>query len=101
MEEVEEKVRPKYDVSKREYEILSKTYRYDKYTRILREKPSWRHCSYYKTEQGAIDALHDLRRSWLDRAYYDYPGTEYENTYSHIKPTISINRYKAVKRKFN
>lgn len=91
-----------YDTSIKQYEVLRITYRYDKYSRKLINKPTWEHYRYYKTMEGALDAARDLRHSFIDKAYYDYPalfsGAENEKKYPFLTPTISIYRYKAVHR---
>lgn len=94
--------RASYDQSTKEFEVLRITYRWDKYTRKLSNEPKWHHYKYYKTLNSALDAVKDFRNSWYDKAYYDYPalgkGIENEEKYPHLKPTITIHRYKAVRR---
>lgn len=94
--------RPTYDKSTKEFEVLIITYRWDKYTRKLKNEPIWQHYRYYKTLNAALDAVKDFRNSSSDKAYYDYPalggGIEHEKKYPHIRPTITINRYKAISR---
>lgn len=94
--------RASYDNSDKDFEVLQITYRYDKYSRRLINEPKWHHYKYYKTLNSALDAVLDFRNSWSDKAYYDYPamfgGIEQEKKYPHIKPTITIHRYKAVRR---
>ena len=94
--------RASYDQSTKEFEVLRITYRWDKYTRKLSNEPKWHHYKYYKTLNSALDAVKDFRNSWYDKAYYDYPalggGIEHEQKYPHLKPTITIHRYKAVRR---
>jgi hypothetical protein len=92
---------PKYDTSTKEFEVQRIQYKYDKYTRKRLGVPKWKHFKYYRSLQGATDALRDLRRSFYDAAYYDYPAMGNpldEALYPHIKPTITINRYRAIKR---
>jgi hypothetical protein len=92
-----------YDNSTKEFEVLQITYRWDKYTRKLINDPRWKHYKYYKTLKSALDAVKDFRKSIYDKIYYDYPamggGIENEKKYPNIKPNITINRYKAIKRK--
>ena len=95
MELQEIRVLPKYDTSTKQYEIQYKEYVYTKYTRKLNFKPKWRHLKYYKTLEGASDAILEIRK----RGVRDYPGTELESKYPHIRPSITINRYKVVERK--
>ena len=94
--------RASYDQSTKEFEVLRITYSWDKYTRKLSNEPKWHHYKYYKTLNSALDAVRDFRNSWYDKAYYDYPalggGIEHEQKYPHITPTITIHRYKAVRR---
>ena len=94
--------RASYDQSTKEFEVLRITYSWDKYTRKLSNEPKWHHYKYYKTLNTALDAVKDFRNSWYDKAYYDYPalggGIEHEQKYPHLKPTITIHRYKAVRR---
>ena len=94
--------RASYDQSTKEFEVLRITYSWDKYTRKLSNEPKWHHYKYYKTLNSALDAVRDFRNSWYDKAYYDYPalggGIEHEQKYPHLKPTITIHRYKAVRR---
>ena len=86
----------------KEFEVLRITYSWDKYTRKLSNEPKWHHYKYYKTLNSALDAVRDFRNSWYDKAYYDYPalcgGIEQEQKYPHIKPTITIHRYKVARR---
>lgn len=90
--------RKSYDHSTKEYEVLRKTYRWDKYTRQISNLPHWRHYRYYKTLESAYDAIRDIRDGFYDKAYYDYPGAHNEERFPHIKPTITIHRYKVSKR---
>lgn len=94
--------RASYDHSTKEFEVLRITYRWDKYGRKLSNKPNWHHYRYYKTLNSALNAVRDFRNSWYDKVYRDYPamdvGIENEQKYPHIKPTITIRRYKAVRR---
>jgi hypothetical protein len=87
----------------KKFEVLRKSYRWDKYSRNLINEPKWYHYKYYKTLDSAMDAVKDFRNSLYDKAYYDYPamhgGIEQENEYPKIKPTITIHRYKVDKRK--
>lgn len=85
-----------WDKSTKEYEVLAIEYKYDKYSRKLRFKPKWSHLKYYKTLESALDAVKDFRKSKYDEYYYDYPHNEKE--YPHLKPTITIKRYKVIKR---
>jgi hypothetical protein len=91
-----------YDKSTKEFEVLRITYRWDKYGRKLSNEPKWHHYRYYKTLNSALDAIKDIRNSRYDKAYYDYPamngGIEHERKYPHIKPTITIHRYKIARR---
>lgn len=86
--------KPSYDKSTKEFEIQRISYSWSKYDRKLTNEPIWRHYRYYKTINGAEDAIIAFRQSSLDRAYYDYPGESLENKYPQIRPTITINRYK-------
>jgi len=94
--------RNSYDFSTKEFEVLRITYSWFKYDRVLNNIPTWNHYKYYKNAAAAYDAVRDFRRSWYDKAYYDYPalnnGVENEIKYPHIKPTITIFRYKVVRR---
>jgi len=96
--------RAKYDFSTKPFEILCKSYRFDKYTRQLKNAPEWQHYKYYKKLEGADDAIKAFRNSWYDIVYRDYPSMgniENEATYAHIKPTITVKRYMIIKRNFN
>lgn len=94
--------RNSYDFSTKEFEVLRITYRWDKYTRKLNNNPSWSHYKYYKTLSAAHNAAKAFRGNWFDKVYYDYPalsnGIANEILYPHIKPTITIHRYKVVRR---
>lgn len=86
----------------KEYEILKKTYRFLKYKRALVEEPKWVHYKYYRTYQSAENALKDIRKNYGNAV--DYPGygnIENEKLYSHIIPTITIARFKIIKRNQN
>lgn len=79
------------------FQILCKEYKFDKYTRILKNDPKWIRYRSYKTEQAANDAIKDIRNSISDKVYYDYPSMgnpENEALYPNIKPRITIKRYK-------
>lgn len=96
--------RAKYDFSKKPFEILCKSYRFDKYTRKLKNAPEWEHYKYYKTLEGAEDAIKAFRNSRYDMAYRDYPSMgniENEAKYPRIKPTITVKRYMIIERDFN
>ena len=94
--------RSPFKTSEKEFEVLMIQYRWDKYTRKLIQEPEWFHFKYYNTLEAAQDAVRDFRNSWYDKAYRDYPamtiGVENEKKYPHIRPTITINRYKAARR---
>ena len=94
--------RASYDTSTKEFEVIRITYSWYKYTRKLMHKPAWEHYRYYKTISAALDAIKEFRNSWYDKVFYDYPamltGIENEKRYPHIKPTLTIYRYKAVRR---
>ena len=96
--------RAKFDFSKKPFEILCKSYRFDKYTRQLMNTPEWLHNKYYKKLEGAEDAIKAFRNSWYDMVYRDYPSMgniENEAKYPHIKPTITVKRYMIIERDFN
>lgn len=94
--------RSSFKTSKKEFEVLNIEYKWDKYTKELLQEPIWKHLKYYTTLEAAQDAVRDFRNSWYDKAYRDYPalagGVENEKKYPHIRPTITINRYKATRR---
>ncbi len=97
------RIRPKYDNSTKEFEVLYKHYVFDKYTRKLDKEYPWRHYRYYKTLQSAKDAIRDFRNSISDKLHRDYPAmgnVENEKKYPHIKPVINIKRYKIIRRIF-
>jgi len=82
------------------YEVETKEYRFDKYKRTLLNEPRWEHYRYYINERAAQNATRDIRKSMYCR--FDYPAMgneENEKLYPHIKPTITIRRYRIVKRK--
>lgn len=58
----------------KEFEILHIHYVFDKYTRLLINFPQWKHRKYYKTHNSAMNAIIDLRNSWYNKTYYDYPA---------------------------
>lgn len=93
-------IKPHYDKSTKQFEILRITYVWDKYSRKLKNNPTWHHWKYYTTLKSALDAVRDFRNSLHDKIYYDYPamggGVENEQKYSHIKPIITICRYKVI-----
>ena len=83
------------------FEVLCKEYIFDKYSRVIKNEPKWRHFKYYRTVAGANDACKEFRNSWYDKVYRDYPSMgsiENELKYPHIKPTITIKRYKIIER---
>lgn len=88
-----------WDKSKKEFEVLVIEYTFEKYTRVLRFEPKWRHYRYYKTLEAAEMALMVFRKK---DSYCDYPsfgrGKEVEGQYPNIKPTINISRFKACRR---
>lgn len=94
--------RSPFKTSEKEFEVLKIEYRWDKYTRKLIQEPEWFHFKYYNTLEAAQDAVRDFRNSWYDKVYRDYPamtiGVENEKKYPHIRPTITINRYKVARR---
>jgi hypothetical protein len=95
-ETVKVKLLPNYDKSTKPIEVLYKEYMFTKYTRKLRFEPRWRHFKYYSTLHGANDALLVFKKY----GKRDYPGADYEKDYPHITPTITITRYKIIKREF-
>lgn len=81
------------------YEILKQEFRFDKYKRQLLNEPQWKHYKFYKTERAAEMALKDIRVGF--NCYFDYPSMgnlANEIIYPHIKPTITITRYRVSKR---
>lgn len=100
-----QRVRKKYDTSTKEYELQVRQYRFDKYERKYNgdsySGSQWIHQKYYKTLQGAQDAIKHFRS--YKSPYYDYPAMgnpENEKKYPHIKPTITAIRYRIIKREF-
>lgn len=96
--------RAKYDFSTKPFEVLCKEYRFDKYSRMIKNEPKWRHYKYYQTFEGANDAIKAFRNSWYDKVYRDYPSmgnVENEAKYPHIKPTITVKRYMVIERDFS
>lgn len=86
--------RASYDKSTKQFEILCKEYWWYKYERKIAEKPEWKHYRYYNTMEAAMDAIRDIRHRILDVAYRDYPGKDLEVKYPHLKPIITIRRYR-------
>jgi hypothetical protein len=87
--------KPSYDTSTKPYEILRIEYVFDKYTRkLFYGNGQWPHFKYYKTAQGAQDAITAFRQ----RARWDTPGAANESKYPDIKPRIYLYRYKMIKR---
>ena len=86
------------DHSTKPFEILERRYVFDKYKRKIWINEGWKHYKYYNTLQSALDAIRDIRHSYIDKAYYDYPGfgkgIEAEAKYPRIRPTLTIIRYK-------
>ncbi len=92
--------RAEYDKSTKSFEVLRITYTWDKYKReLLYGDNNWKHYRYYNTMEGALDAVKNFRNN---NSYWDYPamstGVQNEIKYPHIRPTITIYRYKAVLR---
>lgn len=93
--------KPTWDKSTKEYEVLVKEYKFDKYSRKIKNKPEWKHQKYYKTLDSALDATKDFRNSKYDKLYYDYPAMgniRNEELFPKLKPTITIKRYKTIHR---
>lgn len=87
-----------WDKSTKEYEVFQKRYVWDKYSRVIRNKPQWLHYKYYDTLEAAMQGAKDLRRSPYHRSVQDYPGITREAEYPNIVPTLTIERFKAGKR---
>ncbi len=87
-----------WDTSTKPYEVQIICYRWGKYSKQLVNLPQWKHYRYYNTHQGASDALRDLRRSPYHNKRVDYPGSNSEARFPHIKPTLSLYRFKVIKR---
>ncbi len=84
----------------KQWEVQRQQYKFNKYARTLIRIYQWRRYRRYYSEQSAIDATRDFRRSESDIAYKDYPGMgnpENEAKYSHILPSINIYRYRIIK----
>jgi len=91
------KILPKYDTSKKEFEVQYRYYTFFKYNRKLKHKSDgWLHFKYYKTINGAIDSLKEFRK----KGVWDYPGESIESNYPKLIPTLTIRRYRIVKRDF-
>lgn len=93
-----DKWRAAYDFSKKPFEVLFISYRFDKYARKLINKPDWLHWRYYETLEGANDALEVFRNRVSKVDYPSMGNIENEKKYSHLKPTITIYRYMVIKR---
>lgn len=88
-----------------QYQVEKITYKWNKYTREIRNRQKWKVYRKYKTLQAAQNALKDLRNSPYDKLLYDYPAMdkeiENEKKYPYILPTITINRYKITEHENN
>lgn len=79
------------------YFLWRKQYKFDKSTRTVLNDPEWVVYKRYKSLPAAKDAIRAFRRSRADEIYRDYPAMgnlENEAKYPHIRPTITIRRYK-------
>jgi hypothetical protein len=75
------------------------SYIWDKYSRKLINRPTWRRHRDYQTIDSAKDAIKDFR-SQVN--IWDYPALgniENEKKYPNLTPTITIYRYKIIKNK--
>ena len=84
-----------WDNSTKEFEIDVKVYRWNKATRELECEPKWRHHRYYKTLEGAKDALRAFRRSSYKESI---PWVGQEHRFPHIEPYYRLERFRIVKR---
>ena len=77
--------KPKEDTSEKEWEVLQQRFYFNTDTRKSIKRPTWNHCRYYKTKEGAEMALYHLRRQqwWTIQVYPNY---------------TTLYRYKVVKR---
>jgi len=81
------------------FEIQYKDHQFYKYERTPRRVPEWQHHKYYRTIEGATDAIRQLRENWSKGSYMDYPAMgniENEAKYPHLTPTITVRRYRIV-----
>lgn len=87
------KAKRKINHSYKKYEVLKKTYVFNE-NRCIINNPEWNHYKYYRTYDGALQAVNDFRRNFFkNRRYIKY---EIDNG---KKTVIFLERFKAIKRK--
>lgn len=92
----------------KEFEVVSRDYKWFKYTREYAYPKSWskwRHLKSYATMEAANDALRDLRRSGVNKREYSISRTIFEAIkegfhYPAYVRFITIRRYKAQRKDY-